>query len=117
MKSSIAAITNPISLCAYALFLVFSLLAKKWNAKSDKSRDRRLFQLAAFLAIVSLAGGLFLAWRQQSSSAAQATATTVVQGSSGNQSPNINSPGSGPVTVQIGPAPPPSPAQPADGKK
>jgi hypothetical protein len=116
MTSSIATITNPISLCAYVLFVVFYFLAKKWKVESDKPHHRRLFQLMATLAVVSLAGGLFLAWRQQSNSAPWTTVTTVVQSSDGNQNANINSSGSGPVTVKIDPAQQQSPA-PADGKK
>jgi hypothetical protein len=116
MKLSIETITNPISLCAYVLFLVSSLLAKKWKVESDKPYHRQLFHFFASLAVVTLAVGLVLAWRQQSNAAYQTPASSVTQSSSGNQSPNINSSGSGPVTVQIGPAQPPS-AAPADGKK
>src|ERR1700690_1586559 len=103
MRLNIAAITNPISLCAYVFSVVFGLLAKRWSAKSERPRDLWLRRLAGFLAITLVAGGLFLAWRQQSGSARQTPATTVVQSSSGNQSPNINSSGSGPVTVTSGP--------------
>lgn len=123
MTIPIATITNPIALCAYVLCAVFGLLARHWNAPGtrpqDRKQSRQLFYLAAFLSIAALAGGLSLAWHQ-TAKPPQPTAPTapVLQQSTGDQSPNINSSGSGTVSVQIGNAPPakPDPAKPTPAK-
>ncbi len=118
MATPIAAITNPIALCAYVVCAVFGLLARHWNSRGDRPRDRRLFYLAAFLAVGALAGGLSLAWHQTAKPPQPGPpAGPVVQQSSGDQSPNINSSGSGAVSVQIGnPPPPPAKTAPEPAK-
>jgi len=117
MTGTVAAITSPIALCAYVISATFGLLAKKWNSKSDKPRDKQLFYLAAALSVVALSGGLFLAWHQLPKPAPPPPPCRVVQSSSGNQSPNVNSCGSGTVTVQSGAAPAPPLAQSEEKKK
>jgi hypothetical protein len=117
MSTTIAAITHPIALCAYVISVVFGLLAKKWNSKSNKPGDRYLFYLAAFLSVATVAGGLLLAWHQLPKPAPLIPSNPVVQNSSGDQSPNVNSSGSGSVSVQIGSAPPQASAKPAEKKK
>jgi hypothetical protein len=109
MADATAIITHPISLCAYVLSAVIGLLARKWNSKSRRRRDRQLFYFAASLAVIALAGGLLLAWRQiergptlshraEGDQGRNGVSTT--QNSQGPQSPNVN--GSGNVTIQYG---------------
>jgi hypothetical protein len=117
MVTSTAVITHPIALCAYVISAVFVLLTKKWNPKSDKPRDRQLFYLAATVAIVALVGGLSLAWQQIQRKSRLAVPIPVNQTSFGDQSPNVNSSGSGSVTVQTGNTSPPSSAKPEEKKK
>jgi hypothetical protein len=57
------------------------------------------------------------AWNRLSKPTPPAPSSSVVQSSSGKQSPNINSSGSGSVTVEIKPAPSQPPANPPDKKK
>lgn len=102
MSSLIAAITHPIQLCAFVLFLVASLLAKSWKSKIDARSGRVLFCLFILLAIASFSGGLYMTWRQLEKTATNAPPSSVVQTSSGANSPNINSSGSGSVAVQSG---------------
>jgi hypothetical protein len=77
---SAATIKDPIALCAYALSLVFGLLARNWKSRSELPRDRKLFSLAVVLAIVSTIGGLTLAWLKTK--------------------PKIDSTAGGPITVE-----------------
>lgn len=105
MANPVATLTNSYALCGYAISVVFVLLSKKWNPRSETPRVRQLFYFAIFIAAVALLGGLFLAWHQLSGSSSAAPPCTVTQSSSGNQSPNVNSCGSGTVTVQNGTAP------------
>jgi hypothetical protein len=98
MTSSSAVITHPIALCAYVLFLVFGLLAKRWSASSHRRDDRALFWLAAGLGVLALAGGLTLAWRQTATpqgtaSAAGASGRPSTQTTSGNNSAIISGSG------------------------
>jgi len=65
MSISVSAITDPIALCAYVAALVFGMSAKRWNSKSKQPRARRLFYLAASVAVLAPAGGMFPA-RQRS---------------------------------------------------
>jgi hypothetical protein len=117
MAGTIATITQPIALCAYVISAVFGLLAKKWNSRSDRPRDRQLFYLAVTLSVAALGGGLLLAWHQLSKPALSTAPGPVVQSSSGEQSPNVNSSGSGAVTFQSGTAPAPPPEKPEEKKK
>jgi hypothetical protein len=117
MAGTIAAIANPYALCAFVISAVLGLLAKKWNSKSDRPRDRQLFYLALSFSAVALLGGLFLAWHQLAKPAQPTPSGPVVQSSSGDKSPNVNSSGSGAVTVQTGTAPAPPPAKPEEKKK
>jgi hypothetical protein len=103
MGSIVATITDPIALCAYVVAAIFGLLTLKWNPKSDRSRERQLFYFAVAISFVALFGGLFLAWHK-SPAPTPTTPGPVVQSSSGNQSPNVNSSGSGSITVQSGTA-------------
>jgi hypothetical protein len=105
--SGVANITNPIALCAYVVAAVFGLLAKRWNSRSKKPHDRHLFYLAASVAVLALAGGLFLAWWQSPRPQPPPQPAPVVQSSSGDQSPNIQSSGNGSVTVEYGDKPKP----------
>lgn len=116
MSNTVATITNPIALCAYVISAVFGLLTLKWNPKSDKPRDRQLFYLAVTLSVIALVGGILLAWHQLPKPTPQAESVPVLQNSSGNQSPNVYSSGSGAVTVQSGTAAAPPPEKP-EGKK
>lgn len=116
MAGTIATMTSPIALCAYVISAVFGLLARTWKSKNDGPRDRRLFYLAATLSVLALSGGLFLAWHQLAKPAPTTPSGTFTQSSSGDQSPNVNSSGSGAVTVQSGPAPAAKPGNP-EGKK
>jgi len=102
LTSPTATLTNPYALCGYAISAVFVLLAKKWNPKSETPRVRQLFYFAISMAAAALFGGLFLAWHQLSTSSSTAPPCNVTQSSSGNRNPNINSCGSGTVTVQNG---------------
>jgi len=119
MSASVATITHPIALCAYVVAVVFGLLAKRWNSRSRRPQDRQLFYLAASVAILALAGGLFLAWRQSSRLRPAPQPAPVVQSSSGSQSPNIQSSGNGSVTVHYGDTPQPKQQQtkPAENKQ
>jgi hypothetical protein len=117
MAGTMAAITQPIALCAYVISAVFGLLARKWNSQGNRPRDRQLFYLAATLSLVALGGGLLLAWHQLPKPTLSTTPGPVVQSSSGDQSPNVNSSGSGEVTVQSGTAPAPPPEKPKENKK
>jgi hypothetical protein len=102
MPASVASVTNPIALCAYVVAVVFGLLARKWNSRGEKPGDRRIFYLAASVAIMALAGGLFLAWRGNVRPNPVPPAGPVVQQSSGDQSPNISTSGNGSVTLKYG---------------
>jgi hypothetical protein len=102
MTGTVSAITNPISLCAYVVSVVFALLAAKWKPKGDGPDTRRLFYLGVFVAFFALTGGLFLAWRQLPKPAPTAPSGPVTQQSNGDQSPNVVSTGNGAVTVQNG---------------
>lgn len=102
MSMSVSTITDPIALCAYVVAAVFGLLAKKWSNKNKRPQDRQLFYLAASVAVLALAGGLFLAWQRIPRPQPAPQSAPVVQSSSGSQSPNIQSSGSGAVTVQYG---------------
>ena len=116
MAPIVANITSPISLCAYVVSLVFGLLARNWNSTSERPRDRWLRYFAATLSVAAVAGGLVLAWNQQAIPTESTPSVAVKQSSSGNQSPNVVSSGSGAVTVQSGATPAPPPAK-SDSKK
>jgi len=125
MAGTAGLITNPIALCAYALSLVFGLLAKMWNSKGSQNFSRSLFRLAVFVSVTALLGGLALAWYQTPHSpsamaepASRSAATnalpggtaapqSVTQTTSGTNSPNVQNSGSGSVSVQIGNPPNP----------
>jgi hypothetical protein len=114
---TVSAITHPISLCAYVIAAVFGVLAKHWDSSSDRPRDRQLFYLAVTLSVVALGGGLFLGWKQIPSKSIGSVSVPITQTSFGDQSPNINSSGSGSVSVQNGPAPAQTPVKPQEKKK
>lgn len=127
MAGTAGLVTNPIALCAYALSLVFGLLAKMWNSKGSQSFSRPLFRLAVFVSVTALLGGLALAWYQtphapasmepaQKSAAAPAPAPQLTQSSSGANTANVQNSGSGSVTVQIGNSPNPQ-DKPVEKKK
>ena len=108
MSPATAVITHPISLCAYVISVICGLLARKWNSRSRRKRDRQLFYLASSLCVVALVGGLFIAWQRipktqadQPNQTRGPSAVTGVQTSSGKNSPNVISAGSGSVTLTI----------------
>ena len=123
-------ITNPITLVALVLALVFLLLGKHWSR--NRKKDRTLFVLFAALAVVVVAGGLALAWRQiqpppgsprQDQTATQVPpkpdatpAREIKQESKGDQSPNIANTG-GSVSITHGSQSSPKPVQPDEPKK
>lgn len=117
MASLIAAITQPIQLCAFALFVVTSLLAKSWKSKIDTQSGRRLFYIFIILAVTAFSGGLFMTWRQLEKPAINSSSGSVVQSSSGDNSPNVNSSGSGAVTVQSGKPETNPPSKPSEKKQ
>jgi prepilin signal peptidase PulO-like enzyme (type II secretory pathway) len=55
-------ITNPLGLAGFALFLVFSLLAKF----GLKNKPGWMVVVAFMMALIALVGGLALAWKQHS---------------------------------------------------
>jgi len=123
-------VSNPYMLVALVLALCFGLLAKHWSGKRKK--DRALFRLCVALAIISVVGGLLLAWRQlqaQPSATQQGQAATqaapkpvtppageIKQESKGAQSPNIANTGRD-VTVTYGAEPAKKPPAPREQKK
>jgi hypothetical protein len=117
LATDITAITNPISLCAFVFSAVITLLAHKWDSKHKTAQTRQLFFLTASLSILIVAGALLLALHQSHTSATPGASSTVEQRSHGDQSPNIDSSGTGSVSVQIGNAPPQPLAPSANDKK
>ncbi|MGA3262948.1 MAG: hypothetical protein ABSC47_02760 [Terracidiphilus sp.] len=91
----------------------------------DRAKNHPLVAVIIFLAltvfaIAKLADSVKTitdAWNRFSKPTSPASSSSVVQSSSGGQSPNINSSGGGPVTVEIKPAPSQHPANPPDKKK
>lgn len=117
MASLITAITQPIQLCAFALFVVASLLAKSWKSKIDTQSGKRLFYIFIILGVTAFSGGLYMTWRQMEKTTILPSSGSVVQSSSGDNSPNVNSSGNGAVTVQIGKPETNPPSKPPEKKQ
>ncbi len=113
MKTAIAVITQPLALCALVVSSAFASMAK-WSPRARNSQTQ--FYLMWSLAAVALIGGLFLAWQQLPKQTVEQSVKDVIQTSIGDQSPNVNSSGSGSVTVQVG-TPAAHPPKPEEKKK
>lgn len=92
MNEWIKVVTHPLGLVGFVLFLVFGLLAKV----KQQSERRWLFGAAIVLALISLVGGLGLAYLQTKNSQSAGSAPSqqqtnkgAQQTSSGAGSPNI----------------------------
>jgi hypothetical protein len=88
MESLPSLITHPIALCAYIVSLAFATIAKK--------SGKRFFYLTAFISVVALIGGLFLAWQQinRTSSPVPVTTTNTTPSLDREQSPAAKPPAS-----------------------
>lgn len=116
MNSWIKVVTHPLGLAGFALFLVFSFLAKSRQGKKPKWATPSAFAMA----LVALLGGLSLAHQQNTHPTVPSTeqkigviqqsssgsSTSNVAGVQGNVSVNINQPNpsnqssSGPLTEE-----------------
>jgi energy-coupling factor transporter transmembrane protein EcfT len=113
MATLIAAVSQPIQLLAFTLLIVAGLLRKFWKSKIGT----RLFYIFLFMAITTFLCGLYMTWQQFEKPAIHSSPGSVVQSSSGDNSPNVNSSGSGSVTVQSGNNETNSPSKPPKKKQ